>query len=72
MSIIRGLFVFAVMAWLTMVSFLEPSSAAGSAHSFVIRNVRVYDGEKVIPKTDVAVAICQWKLSGTASNRPCR
>jgi len=39
-----------------IVLWAPPSRAETAAHPFVIRNVRVFDGEKVIPKTDVAVA----------------
>ncbi len=39
-----------------IVLWARPSRAETTAHPFVIRNVRVFDGEKVIPKTDVAVA----------------
>ncbi|HTR62301.1 MAG TPA: amidohydrolase family protein [Candidatus Binataceae bacterium] len=51
----RGLLGF-LGAWLAIAAFATGSWAAPSAQPFVIRNVRVFDGEKVIPNTDVAVA----------------
>lgn len=47
---------FAAVCWLLIVLFVTSARAADVSKPFVIRNVRVFDGEKVIPQTDVAVA----------------
>jgi imidazolonepropionase-like amidohydrolase len=52
-SIVALGFVIAAAGWLSAQN--APLSAGASAKSFVIRNVRVFDGEKLLPAVDVAV-----------------
>ncbi|MGO9604745.1 MAG: amidohydrolase family protein [Candidatus Binataceae bacterium] len=52
-----GLLLIAVTClYAVIVLWARPARTETSANAFVVRNVRVFDGEKVIPKTDVAVA----------------
>jgi imidazolonepropionase-like amidohydrolase len=53
LSIIAFGFVIAAVGWLSAQNAPPPPSA--SAKSFVIRNVRIFDGEKLLPAADVAV-----------------
>jgi imidazolonepropionase-like amidohydrolase len=61
----RTLRLAAVLALACLIPWSTHANTKPESASFVIRNVRVFDGERVIPKTDVVVA--DGKITAVAS-----
>jgi imidazolonepropionase-like amidohydrolase len=55
LCILTTSFTTAAVGLLSAQNTPTPASPAASSRSFVIRNVRVFDGEKLLPATDVSI-----------------
>jgi imidazolonepropionase-like amidohydrolase len=68
--VIKRILLALILLFTLLIPWFANANSARAPKPFVIRNVRLFDGERTIPKTDVVVADGKIKAVGPAASAP--